>query len=270
MKSLTPESWKKESKTIRATQLEKTFKVDFYLPGKIIFDTKLPLLIFNDGQILEEIDFLKIIQSWSKKKGNNGFQFVTVAIHASKNRIDEYGTTGISNEKGQGHLASAYRDFITADLLQYIQKHYAFIDLQNISIAGFSLGGLMALDIAWEMENIFQNVGVFSGALWWRKTALDNTYSDADRIMHQKIREGKYQPQLRFFFECGTHDETSDRNNNGIIDSIDDTLDLIKELQKRGYDAKKSITYLEIEGGEHHPKTWGKCMPTFLNWCWKK
>ena len=28
---------------------------------------------------------------------------------------------------------------------------------------------------------------------------------------------------MKFFFECGTEDETEDRNGNGIIDSIDDT-----------------------------------------------
>jgi len=41
-------------------------------------------------------------------------------------------------------------------------------------------------------------------------------------------------PGLKFFFECGTADETEDRNGNGIIDSIDDTKDLISALINKG------------------------------------
>ena len=48
--------------------------------------------------------------------------------------------------------------------------------------------------------------------------------------MHKIIRMANA-PWLKFFFECGALDETKDRNNNGIIDSIDDTLDLIDELK---------------------------------------
>jgi hypothetical protein len=54
--------------------------------------------------------------------------------------------------------------------------------------------------------------------------SLDNGYNEAtDRIMHKQIREGKHQPGLKFYFTTGSLDETSDRNGNGIIDSIDDT-----------------------------------------------
>jgi hypothetical protein len=64
-------------------------------------------------------------------------------------------------------------------------------------------------------------------------------------------------------------DETMDRNNNGIIDSIDDTLDLIKELERKGY-RKEDITYLEFANGKHDIPTWAKAMPEFLKWGWGK
>ena len=62
-----------------------------------------------------------------------------------------------------------------------------------------------------------------------------------------------------------TADEDKDRNKNGIIDSIDDTLDLIKELQAKGY-PDENITYLLLEEGKHDVETWGKAMPFFLRW----
>jgi enterochelin esterase-like enzyme len=63
-------------------------------------------------------------------------------------------------------------------------------------------------------------------------------------------------------------DETKDRNNNGIIDSIDDTLDLIKELETKGYQREKDIFYLELPDGHHDVATWGRAMPVFLKWGW--
>ena len=58
-------------------------------------------------------------------------------------------------------------------------------------------------------------------------------------------------------------DETHDRNNNGIIDSIDDALDLMAELKQKGY---TDIEYLELADGKHDIPTWGRAMPVFLKW----
>ena len=86
--------------------------------------------------------------------------------------------------------------------------------------------------------------------------------------MHEQVREGKYSPGLKFFFQCGNMDETRDRNKNGIIDSIDDTLDLVEELVNKGYDPQKDIYYLELKDGHHDVATWGRAMPVFLKWGW--
>ncbi|MEO8416960.1 MAG: esterase, partial [Ginsengibacter sp.] len=75
-------------------------------------------------------------------------------------------------------------------------------------------------------------------------------------------------PWLKFFFETGTLDETADRNNNGIIDSIDDTLSLIEELVTKGYNPSGDIRYLEIKDGRHDVATWGRAFPEFLKWGW--
>ena len=89
------------------------------------------------------------------------------------------------------------------------------------------------MDIVWNHPDEFRRVGVFSGSLWWRSIDQTDVSYDDDkhRIIHQQIRNGSYYPWLKFFFQCGNMDETKDRNNNGIIDSIDDTMDLIKELE---------------------------------------
>ena len=116
----------------------------------------------------------------------------------------------------------------------------------------------------------FSKVGVFSGSFWWRN--IDQYAEDYDddkhRIIHQQIRNGVYSPWLKFFLQCGNKDETKDRNHNGIIDSIDDTRDLVKELVKKGYSEEKDIYYLEMPDGHHDVFTWGRAMPEFLKWGW--
>ena len=86
--------------------------------------------------------------------------------------------------------------------------------------------------------------------------------------MHNQRRNGGYAPWLKFFYETGTLDETADRNKNGIIDSIDDTLSLIEELVSKGYDPSADIRYLEIKDGKHDVATWGRAFPEFLKWGW--
>jgi len=134
--------------------------------------------------------------------------------------------------------------------------------------AGFSLGGLSALDISWSHGNLFNLAGIFSGSLWWRTLDKDDPeYQDEQhRIIHNQIRDGVFVPGMKFFFECGTLDEAEDRNGNGIIDSIDDTKDLIMALSEKGYNPNSDIYYLEIKDGKHDIPTWASAMPAFIRW----
>ncbi len=84
--------------------------------------------------------------------------------------------------------------------------------------------------------------------------------------MHQVISQSSKKEGLKFWFQTGTKDEKFDRNDSGIIDSIEDTLDLMGELRKLGYEDPSDITYLEVEGGEHNFKTWAEALPQFLTW----
>ncbi len=88
--------------------------------------------------------------------------------------------------------------------------------------------------------------------------------------MHNLIRHTPGQPPLKFWFQTGTRDEEADRDNDGIIDSIDDTLDLIAELEHKGYFWGRDVVYEEVRDGEHHPDTWAKIFPNFLQWAMKR
>lgn len=194
--------------------------------------------------------------------------FLVVAVHAGKERRLEYGTIDEPDHLGRGSKAGQYCTFILTEVLPRLHKAYPQTIGAMMSIAGFSLGGLSAFDLAWQHPGIFHSVGVFSGSFWWRSLdQKDPLYSDAKhRIMHQRVNRAAYNGSQRYFFECGALDEASDRNRNGVIDSIDDTLDLIDALTKKGVPRVTHIYYLELADGKHDVQSWGRAFPFFLRW----
>ena len=252
-----------EQNRITSHFLEREVVIDFYVP-KNFTKRAASLLLINDGQDLSTMNFAGILNPLLQKRQIQAV--LCVGIHAG-DRMNEYGTANRPDYAGRGYKASQYTQFILQELLPYIQEKFRIDQFKRKSFAGFSLGGLSALDIVWNYPQVFTIAGVFSGSLWWRSKDLNDGYNDdTDRIMHQQILNGKYYSHLRFYFTTGSFDETSDRNNNGVIDSIDDTLDLITELKKKGYKGANKIKYINIEDGYHDVATWGRAMPHFLLW----
>jgi predicted alpha/beta superfamily hydrolase len=92
-----------------------------------------------------------------------------------------------SDYAGRGDKANLYAKFITEELLTWIESKFQFKEKVHRTIAGWSLGGLSAIDIAWHAPQLFQKVGIFSGSLWWRNPKLiqDDVHH---RLMHHKVK----------------------------------------------------------------------------------
>ncbi len=221
-------------------------------------------LFLNDGQDLEILQYQKILEEMYRTKGLSNL--LTVAIHAGE-RIQEYGVAGVPDFKGRGARAGDYQQFLALELWPLAQ---AFLKTplvpERTAFVGFSLGGLAAFDFAWNYSGLVSKVGVFSGSFWWRTKDVGEGYQDSDRIMHNKVKLASFQPNLKFWLQTGTLDEVNDRNHNGIIDSIEDTLDLATTLHFKGYSWDDDINYIQVEGGEHNQQTWSQIMPQFLEW----
>lgn len=257
-----------ESELLLSKCLEREVTIDFYLPAPVIDSGEISLLLINDGQDLRKMPFTTILENLYGQQLIH--PLLCVGIHCGPDRKMEYGIASQADYLGRGAKAGLYTDFLFQELLPYLRTKYNVPQFKEKAFAGFSLGGLMALDIVWNHAHEFTKVGVFSGSLWWRQKGYDEGYTDeADRIMHNQIRAGKAAPWLQFFVQTGLLDEKSDRNNNGIIDSVDDALDLIIELKRIGY-ANTSIQYLELKDGKHDVPTWASALPVFLEWGWGK
>lgn len=250
--------------TIDSDSLKRSVSLTLLMPENYERSEPLNLLLLNDGQ---EVENLRLKESLETLYNTCRIKpALVVAIHAGEERLQEYGTAGKPDFKQRGSKAAAYTQFITAELLPFIKKETGIAEFETTAFAGFSLGGLSAMDIAWNNPPFFNRVGVLSGSFWWRSKEIGKGYTDNNRIMHSIVRSTVNKPDLKFWLQTGTKDETADRNKNGIIDSIDDTIDLIKELQDKGYTRPADIQYLEMVGGEHNVATWADAMPKFLVW----
>ena len=250
--------------TVRSKRLKRKVRVDLFLPADFDGLKSYKALLLNDGQDEQQ---LKLSETLTKRYQTlENRDLIVVGVHAG-DRLNEYGTAGVPDYAGRGWKAKSYSSFILFQLLPYLRKRYGlFLKPELSAFAGFSLGGLSAMDIAWRHPESFSKVGVFSGSFWWRSTQPDDRYPDADRIMHFLVGTGSFKPGMQFWFQAGTHDEECDCNNNGVIDAIDDTLDLMHVLRAKGY-TERDVKYVEIAGGEHNFDTWSKVFPEFLEWC---
>lgn len=275
--------------SLKSAVLNREVLIDLFIPNNLLGNEILNLLLLNDGQDATALGLEQTLNGLYEK--NTLEPLVLVAIHAPENRTREYGIAGAPDFLNRGASANLYRDFIITELLPCIQEQIGMPILGRKGFAGCSLGGISAFDIVWNNAEYFDFSGVFSGAFWWRKKDLKDGYTDEDRIVHQMIRETDVitkadergevnariqepggvpeiggRPKLKFWLMTGTEDETADRNHNLIIDSIDDTIDIIKELLKKGYQRPENITYYEMVGGKHNVESWSSVMPAFLCW----
>lgn len=227
------------------------------------------LLLLNDGQDMDKLRVKEIVDSLYDKKMI--LPLLVVGIHAG-DRDQEFGVADMPDYKNRGSKASKYADFIDNELYAFVKKKAGVRKFNSVVLAGFSLGGLSAFDIAWDHADKVDKVGVFSGSFWLRdKDAAAPDYSDdKDRIIINKIRSSRKKPHLQYWFYAGGKEETSDRDKDGVIDVIDDSKDLIELIKSKNVCSPDDIVYTEDPDGIHDPVSWSHHLADFLTWAFGK
>jgi enterochelin esterase-like enzyme len=243
-------------------------------------NTGYKVLYMNDGQDISALKFKTILADLYAADSIE--KIIVVGIDASSNRLNEYGTIDSAGNSvmcfssiGQiGNKAKEYTNFLTEEVMPYINQNFRVkTGSENTSIMGSSVGGLSAFNIAWMKPDLFGKAGAFSGSFWWRESSGTNPTGEQinqARIIHKLVKNSLKKPGMKFWFEAATNDETADRDGDGIIDAIDDTKDLMKELKTLGYAEIQDFVYVEVAGGQHNQATWSKVLDDFLIWNYKK
>lgn len=251
----------------RSKHLHNSRPVTIYLPPCYAADTDCAykVLYVNDGQ---DMPAMKLPQTLSELIGRGEIEpLIVVAIHATRDRLQEYGTADIPNARGLGKKARKYAWFVLDEVMPYVNHRYRTLPGPlNTAVMGMSLGGLMAFDMAWNHPHVFGAVGVMSGSFWWRTEDADAHRRQESRIMHRRVRDTEVPGNLRVWLQAGTRDEKEDRDGDGVIDAIQDTWELMDELAAKGFRRGIDMTYVQMEGGYHNQATWGAALPHFLHW----
>ena len=158
--------------------LDRVVDVELLLPPKSgPSGKKYPLLILNDGQDNEAVKIKDILEDLTQQ---DLIQEIVVAGVVAGDRLNEYGVAARRDYLKRGNRAKNYSKYIVDELVPYLIYQYPVEPLaDHHAIAGYSMGGLSALDIAWNNPNVFQKAGVFSGSLWWRKRDSKNSFYSA-------------------------------------------------------------------------------------------
>ncbi|WP_460501054.1 alpha/beta hydrolase, partial [Hymenobacter agri] len=164
---------------LTSAHLGREVELSIVLPPGSVGAGPLPVLYLNDGQDLERL-YLQATLDMLYARGAVR-PFVLVAPHANEQRVQEYGTAGHPDFNGRGSLAGAYTAFVISELLPFAQaKYHASPNPTQAVMAGFSLGGLSAVDMVWHHPEAFARAGAFSGSFWWRQRAVGAGYTPAD------------------------------------------------------------------------------------------
>ncbi|SDB90856.1 alpha/beta hydrolase [Williamwhitmania taraxaci] len=255
-------------------------KSEVIVLSDIVVNLSYKVLYVNDGQDISALNFKNTLANLYASRSIE--KIIVVGIDASANRLNEYGTIDLDGNSvvcfssaGQiGNRAKEYTAFLTEEVMPFINQNFRVATgAENTAIIGSSLGGLSAFNIAWMKPSLFGRVGAFSGSFWWRGKTGDNPTGqqiNEARIMQYLVRSSTKRDGMKFWFEVGTNDETSDRDGDGIIDAIDDTRDLMLELTHLGYTEMDDCAYVLVAGGEHNQTTWSQVLDDFLIWCYGK
>lgn len=279
-----------ESKVVRVPNGQNTLRVyainsihqksDVFTISDIVVNTCYKVLYVNDGQDFAALNFKNTLTTLYSDRSIE--KIIVVGIDAAENRLNEYGTIDFEGHSvicfssaGQiGNKAKEYTAFLTEEVMPYINQNFRVATgAENTAIMGSSLGGLSTFNIAWMKPSLFGRVGAFSGSFWWRGYAGNNPTGEQinqARIMQYLVKSSTKREGMKFWFEAGTNDETSDRDGDGIIDAIDDTKDLMLDLKTLGYVENQDYIYVQAAGGQHNQSTWAQVLDDFLIWCYGK
>lgn len=257
----------RRSRHLKSRVLKRMVTFEIFLPASIGKESSIPLLLMNDGQDCDDLRVEVLLAQWLW--ANPDKPFVWVGVHAG-DRMHEYGVVNRPDCNLRGSKANLYQQFLIEELLPHLELILPVkANHPENAFIGFSLGGLSAFDLSWRNPNLFPVAGAFSASFWWRSKDLNNGYTDADRIIHQVVRTTRKPDSWRIWLQAGSEDENDDRNGNGIIDAIEDTLDLMKELKKLGFNKPQELRFVLAKSGHHNQHTWSQVIPDFLAW-WLK
>ena len=237
--------------------LGRTRRVWVYLPPGYEAGTKrYPVMYLQDGQnvfdaatsFAGEWGVDETIDSLSAR-GVAGAIVVAVA-NGGTHRMDEYNPWKNAAARFGGGEGEAYVSFLARDLKPYIDAHYRTrTDARSTTIAGSSMGGLIALYASLTRPGVFGNAGVFSCACWIAR----------DEIMALVKQTKPSTPHARFYFVVGSLE-----GNNSEPEK--DQRAVVRAMNGVGFRTSTDVVARVAADGKHEEWFWRREFPKAYLW----
>lgn len=278
-------------------------KVAVYLPpdcdNAMAAGRRYPVLYANDGQDMPAVGLQPTLTRLYREHAIE--PVIVVAIDMLADRASGYGLSDRATARSVvggskigpiGTRAQDYSAWVATALVPYIDAHYR--TLQSVSgrtMLGWSLGALNAFNLGWQYPDVFGRVGAFSPSFWLAADRSNAAAIEHTRLVQGMVDRGERRAglKMKIWFAVGTAEETSDRDGNGIIDAINDVLDVVegyrggdgfkaRGLKQLGYSVNldyarhpsrnADVALFLLQGGKHNQAAWGKMLPPFLLWAY--
>jgi len=240
------------------------------------------VLYANDGQDMEAVGLEATLRGLDAE----GVALpIVVAIDMPRDRMGAYGLSDPAQARSVvadtkygpvGARAQAYSEWLAHALVPWIDAHYRTRrSRRGRAVVGWSLGALNAFNLGWNYPHLFATVGAFSPSFWLSAERGDAAAVQCTRLAQRMVEAGP-RHRTRWWIAVGDHEETDDRDGDGLADAIDDARDVALALQSGGDsanldwarrpDRSARVAFALVAGGEHNQAAWKRMLPEFLRW----
>jgi enterochelin esterase-like enzyme len=247
--------------------LQKDMNVNVYLPPNYDAQDKYPVLYVLHSYKLNEDHWFNALNITKKADEliTSG-KIEPMIIVAPKidnsfgvNSADHTGYVDGSGKPGDEGVLNAgkYEDYITKDVISYVDSHFNTIKSRNSRyIGGTSMGGFAALHIALRHPNLYSKVGghspaLFVGKMWdvlgkmiYPTSAVRQENDPLALAASQKLNK------LNIYLDCGDQDDFKEGTKK---------LSEILQAQKT-----KSFEFHTTPGGKHDDAYWSSQVENYL------
>ena len=221
---------------------------DYRTSGK-----RYPVLYMFDGHNVFYDTHATYGKSWGMQEymDSNKKQLIIVAVecnHEGNKRLEEYAPMDITfPDVGliEGH-GKQYMDWMVNTLKPYIDGHYPTLaDRDHTSLAGSSMGGLMALYGVCDYNHVFRKAACVSPSFWVSKDKVVDMVSRAEMNVDSAV-----------YINYGSLELPNHNSNSEALISVARML-----LTRR-----VNVTLKIVPGGIHNESSWEKQIPEFMDY----
>jgi enterochelin esterase-like enzyme len=245
--------------TFDSKALNKKMKVNIYLPKGYSNQIKYPVLYMIHGYTGNQDSWMPGLEMEKKADGLINSNKIAPIIIVAPQIDNSYGINTIKDSSKSSSLnslfdAGQYEDFLSKELISYIDKNYSTIQSrEGRYIGGMSMGGWVALHMAFAHLDLFSKVGGHSPALLINSpgNAIAWVYPTKELRKERdpmQVAQDKDLKSLKIYLDCGKQDLRNEGCNS-----------LYKILQSKGVDSQ-----YHLSEGAHDGAYWSTNIEKYL------